>query len=78
MGQKIICLGLLVLGQTGCGVLGIREIQLGEFKTTFAEGIDFHVGTNMIDHVEDKRGVEPHSREATGQERLRQAVSNKY
>jgi hypothetical protein len=45
---------------TGCGAItGLRHVDLWGAKFDLAEGTDFHVGANSIDHVDDRRGVKP-------------------
>lgn len=59
---------------SGCGVMGVRDMDLWGAKFTFAEGIDFHVGANAIDEVDDRRGVSPVSSYKSGYEK----GNNKY
>lgn len=67
-------LGLLV-SVSGCGVMGVREADFWGAKFTFAEGVDFHMGANSIDHVDDKRGVSP---VASYRDNRRELADKKY
>jgi len=44
---------------SGCGMLGVREIDAWGLEVKFSEGLDYSVGFNQIDNVENKRGVRP-------------------
>lgn len=54
----LICIGVCTI-LNGCGLMGVRNFEgwKGGPRWEFSEGLDFHVGANSIDHVEDKRGV---------------------
>ena len=58
--KKVIFTTIATLILSGCSSLtGIRTVDMWGFKMDFAEGADFHIGSNVIDKVEDKRGVNP-------------------
>lgn len=63
---KLFAWCFLISQLTGCGVMGVREFEVwkGGPKWEFTEGVDFHVGANGIDNVEDRRGVSSRSRKA--------------
>lgn len=51
---------VILVYMTGCGqILGIREVDAWGLKIQYAEGIDFGVGMNSVDNVENKRGINP-------------------
>lgn len=58
LGKLIFSLSVLCY-LSGCGLLGVREMDAWGFKMQFAEGLDLHAGANSVDRVEDKRGVSP-------------------
>lgn len=48
---------LAMLTASGCGLMGVRNVDFWGAKMEFSEGLDFHVGGNQIDRVDDRRGV---------------------
>jgi hypothetical protein len=51
---------LLLVYLSGCGqILGVREIDAWGLKMQFTEGLDFGVGMNSVDTVNNQRGVSP-------------------
>lgn len=46
-----------LLSLTGCSAVGIKEIDLWGARMTFADGVDYRVGFNAIDQVDDRRGL---------------------
>jgi hypothetical protein len=48
---------LASLSLTGCGMLGVKEIDAWGLNMKFSEGLDYSIGFNQIDKVENKRGV---------------------
>lgn len=69
---------LLSVMTSGCGMMGVREADLWGAKFTFAEGLDFHVGANQIDRVDDRRGVSPVKLQGHGGVEAQGAVHEKY
>lgn len=60
----IVLLFGLLLATSGCGqILGMRQMDLWGAKFQFTEGLDFGVGMNSVDRVENKRGIMPISKE---------------
>lgn len=56
----VVVMVIAALVMSGCGsVFGVREFEVwdGGPRWEFMEGIDFHIGANGIDHVENQRGV---------------------
>lgn len=50
-------LAAIMFASSGCSLTGIRKVDLWGAKFEMAEGQDFHIGANQIDHVDDRRGV---------------------
>ncbi len=60
--KKVVVVVALVGTLSGCGsVFGVRNFEVwdGGPRWEFAEGQDFHIGANSIDHVQNSRGVIP-------------------
>lgn len=54
---------MALLCLSGCGLMGVRRFEAwdGGPEWDFAEGLDFSIGANAIDNVDNRRGVNPTS-----------------
>lgn len=54
--------GLVCAATQGCAVpalLGVKSYQSGDTKIEFITGVDFGIGMNGIDQVQNSRGIAP-------------------
>lgn len=59
---KVILAVLVASGLSGCVVpalLGVKSYQSGDTRIEFITGVDFGIGMNGIDTVQNSRGVAP-------------------
>ena len=42
---------------SGCGLIGIKEVDLWGAKMKFSQGLNFNVGGNQVDKVDDRKGL---------------------
>ena len=59
----VICSAL-----SGCAVpalLGVKSYQSGDTRIEFITGVDFGIGMNGIDQVQNSRGIKPEQKQAT-------------
>ncbi len=42
---------------TGCGAMGVRNVDLWGAKMEFYPGFDVNVGANAIDKVDNRKGI---------------------
>lgn len=48
---------VLLMSISGCGAIGVSKVDFWGAKMEFSEGIDYRVGFNAIDSVNDNRGL---------------------
>lgn len=60
--MRMVVLVVCILSMAGCfapAILGVKSYQSGDTKIDFITGVDFGLGMNGIDHVDDNRSIAP-------------------
>lgn len=73
--KETVAMIVIMLVGSGCGALGVRNVDAWGFKMEFAEGIDVHAGVNAVDNVDNRRGVSRVERRESARKRL---ADNRY
>lgn len=60
---------VLLMALSGCGAIGVKDVDLWGAKMSFSEGIDYRVGFNSIDEVNDNRGLRGSRAKAINEDR---------
>lgn len=56
---------VIIWSLTGCGAMGVKNVDLWGAKMEFSEGAEYRVGFNSIDEVDDRKALRRPARKDT-------------